>query len=435
MTRRKLFVFMLDALATYDIESMKSMSNFAWMFEKGSYIKHVEPIYPSYTYPCHCSIITGNRVKKIGVPHNAKVEVENANAPWYNQRSDIKCPTIFDYAAQAGMVTCSLSWPVTGGDKNIKLNMPMIVPAKYIGDDPGQFLVNNASDELMDRYFWKYGRYLMGKDRSLDLFTMALAPDIIRDYGQPDVMFVKMCDLDSARHVNGVYSEEAREQLRKHNYEFGVLLESIRRYGDFENTDFVVMGDHGQQNITMNLNVNVLLKDAGFIRTDENGRLTDWDAYCHSVSLSAWIQLRDPQNNEMREKVYDFLKSLRDDPKYNIGYLYTREEAEEQFGLVGPLDFVIEGREPMAFSSTLAGRDAFEKYLPAGRHSSVASHGHLPWRDETTTFIACGPDVKQGVVIERSSMVNEAPTMAAMLGLEMKDTDGKVIEEIINRNV
>ena len=223
--------------------------------------------------------------------------------------------------------------------------------------------------------------------------------------------------------------------MRKHNYEFGVLLESIRRYGDFENTDFVVMGDHGQQNITMNLNVNVLLKDAGFIRTDENGRLTDWDAYCHSVSLSAWIQLRDPQNNEMREKVYDFLKSLRDDPKYNIGYLYTREEAEEQFGLVGPLDFVIEGREPMAFSSTLAGRDAFEKYLPAGRHSSVASHGHLPWRDETTTFIACGPDVKQGVVIERSSMVNEAPTMAAMLGLEMKDTDGKVIEEIINRNV
>ena len=153
MTRRKLFVFMLDALATYDIESMKSMSNFAWMFEKGSYIKHVEPIYPSYTYPCHCSIITGNRVKKIGVPHNAKVEVENANAPWYNQRSDIKCPTIFDYAARAGMVTCSLSWPVTGGDKNIKLNMPMIVPAKYIGDDPGQFLVNNASEELMDRYF------------------------------------------------------------------------------------------------------------------------------------------------------------------------------------------------------------------------------------------------------------------------------------------
>ena len=183
----------------------------------------------------------------------------------------------------------------------------------------------------------------------------------------------------------------------------------------------------------MNLNVNILLKDAGFIRCDENGKLIDYDAYCHSVSMSAWIVLKDPDDEAMREKVYTFLKKLKDDPKYNIGYLYTKEEADELFGLTGPLDFVIEGKEPMSFSSTLAGRDAFEKYLRPGQHSSVASHGHLPWRDETTTFIACGPDVSENVVIERSSMVNEAPTMAAMLGLSMENTDGKVIEELIRK--
>ncbi len=137
----------------------------------------------------------------------------------------------------------------------------------------------------------------------------------------------------------------------------------------------------------------------------------------------------------MREKLYGYLKSLKDDPAYNIGYLFTKEEAEEKFGLVGPLDFVIEGREPMNFSSTLEGRDPFEKYLKPGQYNSVASHGHLPFLDETTTFIACGPNVKPGVVIERSSMINEAPTMAAMLGLEMKNTDGVIIKEIINRNV
>ncbi|MBR4421370.1 MAG: alkaline phosphatase family protein, partial [Erysipelotrichaceae bacterium] len=58
-------------------------------------------------------------------------------------------------------------------------------------------------------------------------------------------------------------------------------------------------------------------------------------------------------------------------------------------------------------------------------------HGHLPWRDETTTLIMAGPDVKKGVVVERSSMVNEAPTMARMLGIEMENIDGKVIEELI----
>ena len=101
MTKSKLFVFMLDALCSSDIEEMKKMSNFAWIFDKGSYVKHIEPVYPSYTYPCHCSIITGNYVKGFGIPHNAKVEVENANPSWYNQRSDIKCPTIFNYAQDA----------------------------------------------------------------------------------------------------------------------------------------------------------------------------------------------------------------------------------------------------------------------------------------------------------------------------------------------
>ena len=40
-------------------------------------------------------------------------------------------------------------------------------------------------------------------------------------------------------------------------------------------------------------------------------------------------------------------------------------------------------------------------------------------------------DVKKGVVIERSSMVNEAPTMAAMLGLEMENIDGSTIVDLL----
>ena len=430
MPRNKLFVFMIDALCTKDIEYMKTMSGFKYVFDRGSYVKHIETVYPSFTYPCHCSIITGNTVKKHGVPHNAKLEMENPNAEWYNQRSDIKCPTIFDYAKKAGYSTCSLSWPVSGG-ADIDLNMPMIVPIGYMGDDPGQFLVDNASKELLDRYYWKYGRYLMGAGRSLDEFTMALAPDVIRDYGQPDVMFVKMCDLDTAKHTYGVYYDESYEQLRKHNHEFEVLLESIRRYGDLEHTNFVIMGDHGQQDITMNLNMNVLLKNAGFIRTDENGKIIDWDAYCHSVSLSAWVQLKNPEDTAMKEKVHNFLKGLMDDPQYNIGYLFTKEEAEEKFGLVGPLDFVIEGKEPMSFSADMIGTDIFEKHLPKGWHSSQASHGHLPWREETSTFSACGPNVVPGLVIERASMMDEAPTMARMMGMTMEDVDGSVLEELI----
>lgn len=427
----KLLVFCLDALCTSDIEYMKTLSNFKWMFEKGSYVKHVEPVYPTLTYPCHCSILTGRTVKGHGIPHNEIVDVEDPHAPWYSLRSQIKCRTLMDVAHDYGKKTCSLTWPVSGG-ADIDYNMPMIVPVSYQGDDPLQFYVNYSTQELLDRYYWKHGHYLKGEDRNLDSFTMAMALDFLEDYGQPDIMLVKMCDLDTVKHCEGISNDFVKKQLDKHNDEFGRILEAVRRFGDFEDTNFVILGDHGQQNIEQNINFNLLLKEKGFITTDENNQLVHWDAYCHSASMSGWIQLRDPNDEALRTRVYNFLMECKAEPKYNIGYVFTKEEAEEQFGLVHEaIDFVIEGEKPMSFDSTLAGKDLFEEYLKPGWHRSKASHGYLPFRDETTVFLAAGKNIQEGVVIERSSMVNEASTMAAMLGMEMDGTDGAPWNEII----
>ena len=430
--KKKLFVFLLDALCASDVDFIRTLPHMGRVIRDGALIEHVEPIYPSFTYPCHCAIVTGNTVKGHGIPHNEKLEVENPNAPWYNQRSDIKCDTIFDYARRAGLKTCSLSWPVSGG-ADIDYNMPMIVPMHYTGYDPLQYLVGNATQELLDRYYWKYGRYIMGEDRSLDLFTMALAPDIIRDYGQPDLMYVKMCDLDTKRHNFGVHGPQMEEQLRKHDAEFAVLEESIRRYGDFENTNFVILGDHGHQDIKHYLNMNLLLKQRGFIRTDENDELIDYDAYCFSTCMSGWIKLKDPDDKEMSKKVYELLLELKDDPEFPIGVVMTKQDALDNYGLVGPFDYIIEGpeEEPTEFENTLAGEDLFKVYLGPGRYFSLASHGHLPERDETTTFFACGPSIRKGIVIPREKMINEAPTMAAMVGLNMDRCEGHVIRELL----
>lgn len=142
----------------------------------------------------------------------------------------------------------------------------------YRGDDPRQFFEGVSSEDALNRYFWKYGYLLCGCNKvlngSLDDFTNAVSPDIIRDYGQPDVMFVKMCDLDTVRHKLGVDSDTAKLQLEKHDCELGVLMESIRRYGDFEHTNFVVMGDHGQTDVSQVLNFNRAFQNAGLQRLD-----------------------------------------------------------------------------------------------------------------------------------------------------------------------
>ena len=306
----KLLVFCLDALCTLDLEYMKTLPNFKFMFEKGSMIKHVEPVYPSLTYPCHVSILTGTTAGTHGVPHNEIVDVEDDNAPWYSLRSQIKSRTVMDVFKEAGLKTCSLTWPVSGG-ANIDYNMPMIVPISYQGDNPLQFYENYSSQEIIDKYWWKYSHYLTGTYRNLDEFTMHLALDIIEDYKQPDVMLVKMCDLDSVKHNHGIDNEEVKKQLRKHDEQFGLLVEAVKRFGDFENTNFVILGDHDQQDIYKNINFNLLLKENGFIKTDENNKLVDWDAYCHSAVMSAWIQLKDPNDEALRQRVYDFLLKVK----------------------------------------------------------------------------------------------------------------------------
>ena len=62
-----------------------------------------------------------------------------------------------------------------------------------------------------------------------------------------------------------------------------------------------------------------------------------------------------------------------------------------------------------------------------------ATHGHHPAKGVQPTFFAFGPDIEEGVVIENARLVDEAPTIARALGLEMKDVDGRVIEEIYKK--
>ena len=254
--KNKLFVFMVDALCEFDVSYMRTLPNFGSILERGALVEEMLPVYPSFTYPCHVSIMTGCYPDRHGIPHNEMVQAGVHPVPWYTKRGMVKKKFFAEYAKEAGYTTCLINWPVSAG-ADVDLNLPMIVPMGYHGDNPRQYYEGVSTPELLDRYFWKYGHLLRGLNKpingSLDMFTNAVAPDIIRDYHQPDVMFVKMCDLDSIRHSLGVDTDYAREQLKKHDCELGVLMESIRRYGDFEHTHFVIMGDHGQTDVKLSL--------------------------------------------------------------------------------------------------------------------------------------------------------------------------------------
>lgn len=427
----KLLVFCIDALCSSDVEAMRAMPHFGPYLERAAVVERIEPVWPALTYCCHTSIITGCYVDRHGIDNNEIMRRGGLfDQPWHGLKADVRVPTLLDYAREHGLTTCSIAWPVSGG-ADYDYNMPMIVPYGYQGYEPEKWLEGTATKSLLDRYFYKHGRYIKGPDRSLDLMTMALALDILEDLEQPDVMLVKMCDLDGSRHEYGVHNQHVSDQLRKHDEEFGSLIEALRRKGTLDETNIVILGDHGQTDIQDVVHLNVLLRDAGFIRVRPDGALESFDAVLHSTGLAAYVELADPDDAAMKARVRAFLESLRDDPRVQLAYVMDRAEAKAAYHVDGPFDFILESRLPISFGERFDLPGIYGSRIPGSHKIGAATHGGSPTREEVTTFLAAGPDVKAGAVLERRSMVDEAPTMARMLGFTMPDTDGTAMEEIL----
>ena len=57
--RNKLLIVSLDALNAKDLSYLQNLKIFRQFMDEGSYVRSVDSVYPSLTYCCHTSIITG----------------------------------------------------------------------------------------------------------------------------------------------------------------------------------------------------------------------------------------------------------------------------------------------------------------------------------------------------------------------------------------
>ncbi len=237
-------------------------------------------------------------------------------------------------------------------------------------------------------------------------------------------------DVDSYRHKTGLFTEQVTKGVNDTERWFFEIIEATKEAGVYENTNFFLVSDHGQLDIVRNIKPNVMFADHGLIETDAEGKLTDWTAYCHSTGLSAQIKLKNPTDKAAWQKTYDLLKFMRDEGIYGISEVLTTEEAEARDHLSGDFSFVIESDGYTSFSEDWK-RPMVQPMDLSDYRFGRATHGHYPDKGPQPVFFGFGPDIREGVELERRPTVDEAPTYAKILGAEMPWADGTAITEIL----
>jgi len=210
------------------------------------------------------------------------------------------------------------------------------------------------------------------------------------------------------------------------------LTDALKEAGIYEDTDIVVLSDHGHIAINRAICTNVFLRDKGYIRVNEQGGIESYDAYVSSCGASAQVYLSRPEDSKLKEEIYVLFKEMAEEKIYGFEEVLTKEEAAKRYGLYGEFSFVLETDGFTSFKEDW-NRPVVRPLDPLDYRYGRTTHGHMPEKGPQPVFMAMGPSFKKGVVVEQGDILNHAPTLAQVLGIPLPDAVG-VAEERILRN-
>lgn len=418
-----LVVISYDAFSEDNWEMAKILPNLSRLIRTGAYSTKLRSVYPTLTYVVHSTLVTGIYPHKHGIIHNNPFQpfVEEKNQKWYWFRDDIKVPTIYDAVKEANMNTAGILWPVTG-KSSIKYNLPEIVAIN--NENQALKVLKNGNPFFCINMELKYGRILNGVQQpNLDDFSTMCAIDTIKRK-KPNLLLLHLIDLDDTKHKHGTDGTEIEYAIKHMDKRLGDIIKAVDDAGILDDTVFLVVGDHGQFNVNYKVHLNNLLKENNLI-VEKNGNKV-WRAFFQSTGGSAYLHIK--QGDKEAEKLaIEVIKKAMEEDKHGIEFFYFRHELEK-FNVHKSIKYMVEAKKGYSFEDSLS--DVTIEDL--GRKGiKYATHGYLPDKDNyKCNFVISGKEIKNEYDIGNIEMVDIAPTMAKILGINFNNCDGRSLDEI-----
>src|SRR4029077_2187832 len=241
-----------DYVTAADAHGAK-IPNLRRFLKEGTYAEGVQGVIPTVTYPSHTTLVTGVWPAKHGILANTVVDpLQKNHEGWYWYAEDIRVPTLWDAAAQAGRTTASLQWPVTVGAK-ITWNIPELWRAGTPED--AKLIHAVATKGLMEEAAAEIGDYRGGSDTSAEGDEVRGKYAVwILEKKHPRLLLLHLTALDHIEHETGVFSPESLAIMERQDAVIGSVRAAAETVAPGRAV-VAVVSDHGFVNYDQQLNL------------------------------------------------------------------------------------------------------------------------------------------------------------------------------------
>jgi len=388
------------------------------LLREGVHAPGATSVMPSVTFPAHTTMVTGVNPARHGVTNNSIFDPDGSlGGGWFFYYDDVKVPTLFSRARAAGLRAAAVTWPVTAGAP-IDLNLPDMYPVPTIREAKNLIALTRTGSQpalLAD---------LLAPDAIINMRDDLRGKVAVRFARErPDFMAIHLLELDEAQHKTGPRSPEALATLERIDGILGTLFEELRSLTRWEETTVLLVSDHGFFAVKTQIYLAALLRTLGLLQTDAQGTLISWRAMVSPSSGTAGIVMHPRATAEDRRKVDDAVKLLLANPAYGIARAFRGAELTATGGF--PAAYVVLEAQP-GFIFVRGGETL---PLMGPTNGFNGAHGYDPRRPEMRgSFIMRGPRVRKGKAIGLVRLLDVAPTIARVLGIDLKG-EGRVLTE------
>jgi predicted AlkP superfamily pyrophosphatase or phosphodiesterase len=392
------------------------------MAAEGTHAREVLSVTPTVTYPSHITMVTGALPARHGVTNNRPFQPGGPTGLWFMESDSIRVPALWDAVRDAGMTSAGISWPVSAGAP-VDWNIPefwsvsgqegrLLGPAAHTAALRSRVRPRGLLEEIEEEALGPFPDWYWGRNLSREDAVGAMAGHLLEEY-RPNLLLVHINQMDYVQHAVGREHPDVHLALGAVDRAIARMVEATDRAGIRDRTAFIVTGDHGFVDLDTRLAPNVWLVEAG-LHEDRHDR-GDWRAAFHPAGGMAFLRLRDPSDERAVEEVRALLEALPPGVR-SLFRVVEREELARRGA---------DPESPLALAATPGVYLVGDTGGPVLRPGSGGGHGYLPeLADVRTGFVAWGSGVADGRVVPIMGLVDVAPVVAALLGVEFGAPDG-----------